>query len=112
MEKQTNPAHTAKYGIKYNLDTQVYNDSRQIEALSGCTAYMFTNIGDTIATVNGMVVHPSLTPLTDLGDSRSISAHDGDIFVGRITIAFIQPLGANPLLELVQVYYIDPTYQN
>lgn len=100
-----------KYGIKFNIDTQVYAESRQVEAMAGCTAYMFTNRGDTIAFVNGMIVNPSLTPATDLGDSRSVAAHDGDIFVGNITVSFQAPVGANPLLELVQVYYVDPKYQ-
>lgn len=51
-----------------------------------------------------MVVFPSATPATDLGDSRTISGHEGDLFYGNINVAF-EAVG-NPLVEIVQVYYL------
>ena len=73
---------------------------------------MATNIGDTIATVNGMVIFPSPTPATDLGDSRTVMAHAGEILAANeIVIVFRVPLGANPDVEIVQLQYITEQEQ-
>ena len=74
--------------------------------MPGCFALMFTNLGDTIVTVNDMVLFPSATPATALGDSRSIGGHWLDIYKGNISIKFIQPVGANPRVEVVQQFYV------
>lgn len=65
---------------------------------------MFTNLGSAICRVNGMVVFPSATPATDLGDSRTISGHEGDLYYGNINVAF--EAAGNPLVEIVQVFYL------
>jgi hypothetical protein len=91
----------------YNSSTMQYSSGGQIPVQQGCFAFMFTNIGDQPATVNGMVVYPSATPTTDLGDSRTISGHEGDLYMGNITISFdATGGGTNPRLELVQLFYI------
>lgn len=93
----------------YNMSVIVYNGPAQIEVVEDCFAFMFTNIGDTIATVNGMVIFPSATPTTNLGDSRSIAGHLMDLYKGKITLAFdvIAP-GTAPAVEIVQLFYINP----
>ncbi len=68
---------------------------------------MFTNIGDTIARVNGIVIFPSATPLTALGDSRSVGGHLMDLYMGNITLAFNTPVGATPLVEVIQLFYVS-----
>jgi len=91
---------------QYNMDVQVYSETTSIPVTRGCFAFMFTNIGDTIARVNGLVVFPSATPATSLGDSRTISGHELDLFVGNIGLSF-NVGGTAPSVEVVQLYYID-----
>lgn len=94
-------------GQKYNITVNPYNSSQEIMRVERCFAYSFTNIGDTIARVNGQVIFPSLTPLTVLGDSRGVSGHEGDEYKGKIVLSFDVPLGVNPLIEIAQLYYVD-----
>jgi hypothetical protein len=91
----------------YNLYVQVYNTPLQVPVAKGCFAFMFTNVGDTVATVNGMVIFPNATPLTALGDSRTIAAHENEVYTGNITLVFLPTVGATtPNVEIVQLYYI------
>lgn len=89
----------------YNMSVVLYGSSQSIPVVPNCFAFMFTNIGDTIARINGMVVFPNFNPATGLGDSRSISGHLLDLYKGNITLSFGVPLGANPLVEVVQLFY-------
>jgi len=90
----------------YNMDVQVYSANMYVPPAQNLFAFMFTNVGDTTATVNGMRVFPSATPLTALGDSRTIAGHEGDIYKGNITLSFAAPVGALPQIEIVQLFYI------
>ena len=98
-------------GRAWNMSALPYSRSESITVLPNCFAFMFTNIGDTIARVNGMVIFPSTTPATALGDSRVLSGHLLDLYKGNITLAFQAPAGANPLVEIVQLFY-HPTEAN
>lgn len=91
----------------YNIAVQQLNRSQQIIVQNGCAGFMFTNIGDTRANVNGMTINPSVAPATILGDSRSIALHKNDIFKGNLTLTFEAPLGAAPLVEIIQLFYAD-----
>lgn len=92
---------------RWNRSVIVYSETQNINVLDNCFAYMFTNVGDTIAKVDGMIIFPSPTPLTDLGDSRSIMAHEGEVLAAnQIVLSFGVPLGANPRVEVVQLQYI------
>ena len=90
---------------KFNIAVTLVTQSGFIDVVENCKGFMFTNLGDTIADVNGMVVFPSVTPATILGDSRSIGADKNDIYAGNIKVLFRVPLGATPLLEIVQIFY-------
>lgn len=90
----------------YDMTVQVYSENTYVPVSKNCFAFMFTNVGATVATVNGMVIFPSATPLTALGDSRTIAGHDGDIYKGNITLSFRTPIVAIPQVEIVQLYYI------
>lgn len=92
---------------RYNETVQVYTTNEYVPVSKGCFAYMFTNVGDTIAFVNGMRIFPATNPATTLGDSRTISGHEFDEYVGNITLSFQAPVGAAPAVEIVQLYYID-----
>lgn len=91
--------------ISYNMTVQVYSQNAYITVAKNCFAFMFTNVGDTIATVQGMVVFPSTTPATALGDSRTIAAHELEVYTGDMNLSFRAPVGAAPAVEVVQLYY-------
>lgn len=97
----------AKHGKRaYNMSVQIYTVNTSIDVSKNCFAFMFTNVGDTAANVNGMVIFPSATPLTALGDSRTIAAHEYDIYTGNITLSFRGIIGVLPAVEIVQLYYV------
>jgi hypothetical protein len=91
----------------WNMTGNTYDRSGQIDVVDGCFAFMFTNVGDTNATVNGMVVFPG-TPGSVLGDSRSAAGQLLSLYKGNITLAFATPLGAAPLVEIVQLFFLNP----
>lgn len=88
----------------YNMTVNIYTESKSILVEQNLFAFMFTNVGDTKAFVNGMVINPSATPGSSIGDSRSISAHQLDIYKGNITLAVL-PGGSSPMVEIVQLFY-------
>lgn len=94
-------------GRVYNIDVKLINTSQQVVRPDGLFAFMFTNLGDTICRVNDMVIFPSATPATALGDSRSISAHLMDLYKGNINVSFANPGGASPLIEMVLLFYTE-----
>jgi len=97
----------SKHGKRaYNMTVQVYSQNQSVPVAKNCFAFMFTNVGDTTATVEGMVIFPSATPLTALGDSRTIAAHEYDIYSGNITLSFRGVIGPAPGVEIVQLYYV------
>jgi len=94
-------------GRPYDMIVQVYNQNAYIPVSHGCFAFMFTNVGDTPATVKGMIVFPSATPATAIGDSRSIAGHKLDIYKGTMDLSFRPPIGLLQAVEIVQLYYVD-----
>jgi hypothetical protein len=98
-------------GRPYNMTVQVYTDNTYAPVAENCFAFMFTNVGDTTAKVKGMVIYPSTTPTTSLGDSRTVCGHKGDIFKGTIDILFeitvVPAIVTGRGVELVQLYYTD-----
>jgi hypothetical protein len=91
----------------YNIATNIYTKSQFVRVVTNCNGYMATNIGDTIVTVNDMILYPG-TPGTIIGDSRSVGGNEGEIYTGVIKISFSVPLGVLPQVEIVQKYYTDP----
>lgn len=93
---------------KFNMNVLQYSKSGNIIRMDGLFAFMFTNIGDMVARINGMVIFPSATPTTQLGDARTIAAHENELYLGTINLSF-DPSGggSNPLVEVVQLFYTD-----
>jgi len=89
----------------WNFSTVIYRASANVIIDENCFGFMFTNVGDTPATVNGMLIFPSATPATAIGDSRSIAGHVMDLFKGNLQLAFIAPAGVAPAVEIVQISY-------
>ncbi len=92
---------------KYNVNVTTKSISGFIDVVPKCIGFMFTNIGTAIADVNGMVIFPSAAPATTLGDSRSIGANKDEVFIGTLKLTLRAPLGANPLVEIVQIFYTE-----
>jgi len=86
---------------------QLFTRSTPVATQKNCFAVQFTNLGDTIARVNGMIIFPSASPASAVGDSRAITAHKDDLYVGSITISFDNPAGVAPLVEIVQLCYSE-----
>jgi hypothetical protein len=90
----------------YNISVNIYYAAAVIDVVKGCNGFMFTNTGDTVALVNGMVINPGV-PGASLGDSRSIGGNEDEIYIGRIQIAFAIPGGVNPQVEIVQKFFSE-----
>lgn len=90
----------------WDKSVEVYSVGTKIPVVRGCFAVMFTNVGDTTARLGGMVVFPSATPATALGDSRSLAGHELDIYVGTLDLSFAAAPGVTPGVEVVQLYYV------
>lgn len=96
-----------KNGQQYwNNIVNTYTASKPISVDKKCNGYQFTNTGDTIVEVNGMIVYPGV-PGVSLGDSRTVILHKNDLYRGNIEIAFRTPLGAAPAVEIVQFVYMQ-----
>ncbi len=108
FEKQEIEEIAKKYGAPFRAWNFVADANAYIPVAKNCFAFMFTNLGDTIARVNGMVIFPNATPLAALGDSRSLAGHWMDLFKGRLTLSFQAPVNALPQVEIVQLYYVTP----
>lgn len=93
-------------GRAWNMSVQVYSTAGNIDRAENCFGFMFTNLGDVIANVNGMVIFPNALP-NALGDSRSVSGHLMDLYKGLINLGFQNPTaGVNPAVEIVQFFYL------
>lgn len=84
-----------------------YTRGQRITVVKNCFAFMFVNIGDTAAIVNNQIIFPSATPATALGDARSVSGHVLDLYKGKIQLNFVAPIGANPKVEITQLFYLE-----
>lgn len=89
-----------------NVTMNRYSISGSIPVVSLNNGFVATIIGDTAAQVNGRLMFPSLTPATVLGDSRSWVFNRDEIYTGSIEIIFLAPIGANPLIEIEQKFYL------
>jgi hypothetical protein len=94
----------------WNMDVMIYTQSGNIPVTKNCFAFMFTNVGDSIGYINGMVIYPSATPGTSLGDSRTVSGHLLDIYKGTMNLK-IAPVLLTPAIEVVQLYYFPMEFK-
>lgn len=87
-----------------------YTTSRNIIVQQNAFAFTFSNVGDTMARINGILLFPSTTPLLSRGDSVTIGAHDLNIYKGNINVSFdvagsVFPVGTNPHIQVIQLFY-------
>lgn len=93
--------------LAYNVSVSRYTKATSVQRMELCNAVQVNVIGDTNVLFDGKLLFASATPLTDQGDSLTIGGNEGEIYYGNIDIAFVTPLGANPLVEVIQKYYIQ-----
>jgi hypothetical protein len=87
----------------YDMVLEIAVQNGQIIRHQDCFAFMFTNVGDVTAWVNGMVVYPA-SGANALGDSRSVSGNPGQLYKGKIEVSFDpNTTGTNPAIEIVQL---------
>jgi hypothetical protein len=97
--------------VNFDEITAVYTptSSPQIKPMPGCMGYMATNIGDGIVHVNDKILYPGVVG-TNVGESVIIGGYYGYEFKGMIRLVFDQPVGAQPQIELTQLFV--PKEQN
>jgi len=87
----------------YDVFTQVYNISGNVEVVEQCNGIVVTNIGADIVTVDGKILYPG-TVGTSLGDSFTVGGNEGEIYRRKlIVVAFAATTG--PAVEISQKYY-------
>lgn len=92
---------------KYNWLIRNYYEASQILRDPGTFALMFTNLGDSTATVNGKVLYAGTVGAIQ-GDSFSIGIDMKDFeFSGIINVAFSGGTGTQNNLECVVLFYVD-----
>lgn len=88
--------------IPYNFVPTTYRENTSVPFLKLCNGWEIVNIGATTATVNGRPLYPG-TVGSVLGDSFSVGGNLGEIFTGRVDIAFP---GGNGVVIFTQKIYI------
>lgn len=83
--------------LGYNVIVQTYTQQQEIEVTARCNGWSARNIGTDTAKVNGITL--------TTGQSVTIGGNLGEIYEGRIQVSFLTAL--NPLLEIVQKYYLN-----
>lgn len=94
----------------WNMDASDYNGSKQIIVQEGAFAITISNVGDTMARINGLLLYPSSTPLLTRGDSLTFGAHQLDIYKGTLNLSFdvapsAYPIGTAPHVQVIQLFY-------
>jgi len=103
MSKYDNP-------IGWNKSSIPYSKSGKVELQNGCFAFMVTNVGDAIVSVDGELLFPSPTPTTEAGDSISFGDPKGKVFMGLSTNLNFTAGGVNPLAIVTQLFYLYDKY--
>lgn len=98
-------AEVVQSGRAWNMTVEIVTQAKQLDVQKNCFSFMFTNLGNTQAFLNDIVVFPSAGFPNALGDSRSISGHVLDIYKGNMTVKF--GAGATPRLEVIQLFYLE-----
>lgn len=94
---------------KYNIRQTPINVSGQYLLDKCCNGFVAVNIGDTPVRVDQIPLKPP--PLPNLtGESTGVQGNADEIFMGTngvLPVTFINPIGANPLVMIIEKYYVD-----
>jgi len=89
---------------QYNLVPVNYQLSGWYDIERLCNGFTVTNIGNDPVLVNDQIFYPGI-PGTSLGDSRSFGGNEGEVYVGRLKVAFAGNFN-NPEIEVVQKIFV------
>jgi len=93
-------------GRLYEFQCSTYVQAGNIPRAVNCYAVTATNVGDTIAYVQGMIIYPATTQ-PGIGNSRQWSGFQNDLYMGNIIITFdTSGGGTNPAVEITQFFYL------
>ena len=90
--------------LKYNIIPRAVVSNQQVVVEAFCNSITFINIGTTVCLVNGIILNPSLVAGAN-GESFSFGGNRGEVFQGRIDIAFAT--GVGNLLVIQKIYLPD-----
>jgi hypothetical protein len=88
--------------INYSTSNVLYQRQISVTVDKLCNGFSAKNAGTTIVLLNGEPLQP--------GESKSIGGNLGEIFVGRIDIAFLLPTPA-PATIVNACYVTQKTYE-
>lgn len=91
---------------RFNITVNNYQVSGSVSVQKNCNSMTYTNIGDEAVTINDIILFPSATPATILGDSVSIGGNEGEVYKGNIRVKFAGG-GAAPNVQIIQKFYLE-----
>lgn len=95
--------------VVYNiLPITLKQNKTGVSINSNCNSITIINYGTTIITVNGVITLYPGTPGTNSGESISLGGNIGEVYKGRLDIAF-SALAGNNCLILQKIY--DPNFK-
>ena len=93
--------------LEYDLQTLTYQLSGWYDVSRNCNGFAVTNVGDVDCKVNDQIFYAGV-PGTSLGDSRTYGGNRGELYKGKIKVAFASPpVGVAPSIEIVQKVYVN-----
>ena|ERR1700679_2454171 len=90
------------YFLKYSTSNVLYSRTISVTVDRYCNGFSAKNAGTTIVLLNGEPLQP--------GESKSVGGNYGEIFVGRIDVAFQVPSPA-PATITNACYITQKTYE-
>jgi hypothetical protein len=93
---------------KYNIRQVPINVSGQYVLDKCCNGFVAVNIGDTLVRVAQIPLKPPPAPALT-GESTGVQGNADETFVGTngiLPVTFVAPIGANPLVMIIEKYYV------
>ena len=95
-----------RQALMYNTTTLEYRSLHSVSVDKLCNGFSVNNAGTTICTVNGEPLQP--------GDSKTVGGNVGEVYVGRIDLAFFVPDPAPSSIVnsawVTQKYYVPDNF--
>src|SRR5262245_24856278 len=105
--RQTQPPVTRQALLRWDMMVTTLKASGWFDIPRNCNGFMVTNTGDVIVQVNDQLLYPG-TIGTSLGDSKSFGGNYGEVYVGKLKLAFANPTaGVQPAVEVVYKVYTN-----
>lgn len=90
--------------LYYDIIPTTYRQNTSVVFREYCNGFEIVNTGATLATINGRPLYPGVVG-SAVGDSYTVGGNKGEIFKGRVDIAF--PNGAGEVIFTQKIYVQD-----